>query len=79
MNADVVRQNVSGDWQWGEFPETLLANDISEVLYRRITALSAVQRQVMEYACVFFMIFLLSYWLPSGSVMSWSCWVCTKT
>ena len=54
VHADVVRQNVSGDWQWGEFPETLLSNDISEVLYRRITALSAVQRQVMEYACVFF-------------------------
>ena len=53
VNADVVRQNVSGDWQWGEFPETLLSDDISEVLYRRITALSAVQRQVMEYACVF--------------------------
>ena len=53
VHADVVRQNVSGDWQWGEFPETLLSDDISEVLYRRITALPAVQRQVMEYACVF--------------------------
>ena len=53
VNADVVRQNVYGNWQWGEFPEPLLSNDISEVLYRRITALSAVQRQVMEYACVF--------------------------
>ena len=53
VNADVVRQNVYGDWQWGEFPETLLSDDISEVLHRRITALSAVQRQVMEYACVF--------------------------
>ena len=53
VNADVVRQNVSGDWQWGEFPETLLSNDISEVLHRRIAALPAVQRQVLEYACVF--------------------------
>ena len=53
VHANVVRQNAFGDWQWGEFPETLLSDDISEVLYRRITALSAVQRQVMEYACVF--------------------------
>ena len=53
VNADVVRQNMYGDWEWGEFPETLLSDDISEVLYRRITALPAVQRQVMEYACVF--------------------------
>ena len=53
VHADVVRQNVYGDWQWGEFPETLLSDDISEVLYRRITALPAVQRQVLEYACVF--------------------------
>ena len=53
VNADVVRQNMYGDWEWGEFPDTLLSDDISEVLYRRITALSAVQRQVMEYACVF--------------------------
>ena len=53
VNADVVRQNVYGDWEWGEFPQTLLSDDISEVLYRRITALPAVQRQVMEYACVF--------------------------
>ncbi|MCE2435334.1 MAG: AAA family ATPase, partial [Candidatus Latescibacteria bacterium] len=53
VNADVVRQDVSGDWQWGEFPETLLSDDISEVLYRRITALSAVQQRVLEYACVF--------------------------
>ena len=67
VHADVVRQNVFGDWQWGEFPETLLSDDISEVLYRRITALSAVQRQVMEYACVFFNDFsfdlLASIWL----------------
>ncbi len=54
VHANVVRQNAFGDWQWGEFPERLLSDDISEVLYRRITALSAVQRQVMEYACVFF-------------------------
>ena len=54
VNAGVVRQNVYGDWQWGEFPETLLSDDISEVLYRRVAALPAVQRQVMEYACVFF-------------------------
>ena len=53
VHANVVRQNAFGDWQWGEFPEKLLSDDISEVLYRRITALSAVQRQVMEYACVF--------------------------
>ena len=53
VHANVVRQNAFGDWQWGEFPERLLSDDISEVLYRRITALSAVQRQVMEYACVF--------------------------
>ena len=54
VHANVVRQNAFGDWQWGEFPERLLSDDISEVLYRRITALSAAQRQVMEYACVFF-------------------------
>ena len=53
VHADVVRQNVYGDWQWGEFPERLLSDDISEVLYRRIATLPAVQRQVMEYACVF--------------------------
>ena len=53
VNADVVRQNVSGDWQWGEFPETLLSDDISEVLYRRITTLPDVQQRVLEYACVF--------------------------
>ena len=53
VNADVVRQNVSGDWQWGEFPETLLSDDISEVLYRRVAALPAVQQRVLEYACVF--------------------------
>ena len=53
VNADVVRQNVSGDWQWEEFPETLLSDDISEILYRRITALPAVQQRVLEYACVF--------------------------
>ena len=44
---------MSGDWQWGEFPETLLSDDISEVLYRRITTLPDVQRRVLEYACVF--------------------------
>ena len=44
MNADVVRQNVSGNWQWGEFPETLLSDDFSEVLYRRIATLSVVQQ-----------------------------------
>ncbi|MCY3871990.1 MAG: sigma 54-interacting transcriptional regulator [Gemmatimonadetes bacterium] len=53
VNADVVRQNVSGDWQWGEFPETLLSDDFSEVLYRRIDTLTDVQRRVLEYACVF--------------------------
>ena len=53
VQADVVRQSVSGDWQWGEFPETLLSDDISEILYRRITALSAMQQRVLEYACVF--------------------------
>ena len=53
VNAGVVRQDVSGDWQWGEFSETLLSDDISEVLYRRITALSAMQQRVLEYVCVF--------------------------
>ena len=53
VNADVVRQNVYGDWQWGEFPETLLSDDISEILHRRIATLPAVQQRVMEYACVF--------------------------
>ena len=53
VNADVVQQNVSGDWQWGEFPETLLSDDISEVLYRRVATLPAVQQRVLEYACVF--------------------------
>ena len=53
VNADVVRQNVSGDWQWGEFPETLLSDDFSEVLYRRVATLPGVQRRVLEYACVF--------------------------
>ena len=53
VNANVVRQNAYGDWQWGEFLERLLSDDISEVLYRRVAALSAVQHQVMEYACVF--------------------------
>ena len=43
----------TGDWQWGEFPETLLSDDFSEVLYRRITALPAMQQRVLEYACVF--------------------------
>ena len=38
----------------GEFPETLLSDDISEVLYRRVTALPAVQQRVLEYVCVFF-------------------------
>ncbi len=52
-NADVVRQNAFGDWQWGEFPETLLSDDFAEVLYRRIVALPAVQQRVLEYACVF--------------------------
>ena len=54
VNADVVRQNVYGDWQWEEFPETLLSDDISEILYRRIAPLPAVQQRVLEYACVFF-------------------------
>ena len=53
VQADVVRQSVSGDWQWGEFSESLLSDDFSEVLYRRITALSAMQQRVLEYACVF--------------------------
>ena len=53
VNTDVVRRNVSGDWQWGEFPETLLSDDFSEVLYRRVTALPAVQQRVLEYVCVF--------------------------
>ena len=53
VNADVVRQSVSGDWQWGEFSETLLSDDFAEVLYKRITALSDVQQRVLEYACVF--------------------------
>ena len=53
VNADVVRQGVSGHWQWGAFSETLLSDDFSEVLYRRVSALSAVQRRVLEYACVF--------------------------
>ncbi len=53
VNADVVQQDVSGHWQWGEFPETLLSDDFSEVLYRRITTLSDVQQRVLKYACVF--------------------------
>ena len=53
VNADVVRQNVFGDWQWGEFPKTLLSDDISEILHRRIATLPAVQQRVLEYACVF--------------------------
>ena len=53
VNADVIRQNVYGDWQWGEFPETLLSDDISEVLYRRVTTLPDVQQRVVEYACAF--------------------------
>ena len=53
VNADVVRQNVSGNWQWGEFPKSLLSDDFSEILYRRVATLPAVQRRVLEYACVF--------------------------
>ena len=53
VNADVVRQNVSGDWQWGGFPQILLSDDISEILHRRISTLPAVQQRVLEYACVF--------------------------
>ena len=53
VNANVVRQNVYGDWQWKEFPETLLSDDISEILHRRIATLPAVQQRVLEYACVF--------------------------
>ena len=53
VNADVVRQNVSGGWQWGEFSQTLLSDDFSEVLYRRVATLPAVQQRVLEYACVF--------------------------
>ena len=53
VNADVVRQNVPGDWQWGEFPETLLSDDISEILHRRIATLPVVQQRALEYACVF--------------------------
>ncbi|MCY3680990.1 MAG: sigma 54-interacting transcriptional regulator [Gemmatimonadetes bacterium] len=53
VNADLVQQNVFGDWQWGEFPETLLSDDISEILHRRIATLPAVQQRVLEYACVF--------------------------
>ena len=53
VNADVVRQDVSGDWQWREFPETLLSDDISEILHRRIATLPVVQQRVLEYACVF--------------------------
>ena len=53
VNADVVRQDVSGGWQWGEFSQTLLSDDFSEVLYRRVATLPAVQQRVLEYACVF--------------------------
>ena len=53
VNADVVQQNMYGDWQWGEFPETLLSDDISEILHRRIATLPAMQQRVLEYACVF--------------------------
>ena len=53
VNADVVRQGVSGHWQWGAFSETLLSDDFSEVLYRRVATLPGVQRRVLEYACVF--------------------------
>ena len=31
----------------------MLSNDFSEVLYRRIATLPAVQQRVLEYACVF--------------------------
>ena len=72
VNADVVQQNVSGHWQWGEFPETLLSDDISEVLYRCVAALPTVQRQVLEYACVFMSDFSLNYWQRFGAAMSWS-------
>ena len=53
VNANVVRQNVFGDWQWGEFPKSLLSDDFSEVLYRRVATLPAGQQRVLEYACVF--------------------------
>ena len=53
VNADVVRQNVSGNWQWGEFPKSLLSDDFSEVLHRRVSTLPAVKQRVLEYACVF--------------------------
>ena len=53
VNANVVRQNVSGDWQWGEFPKSLLSDDFSEILYRRVATLPAVKQRVLEYACVF--------------------------
>ena len=53
VNVDVVQQNVYGDWQWREFPETLLSDDFSEVLYRRVVALPNVQQRVLEYVCVF--------------------------
>ena len=53
VNADVVRQGVSGHWQWGAFSETLLSDDFSEVLYRRVAKLPGVQRRVLEYSCVF--------------------------
>ena len=53
VHANVVRQNVFGDWQWGEFPETLLSDDISEILHRHIATLPAMQQRVLEYACVF--------------------------
>ncbi len=73
VNADVVRQNVSGDWQWGEFPQTLLSDDISEVLHRRITTLPSVQQRVLEYACVFLNDFsfelLAAIWLGDELVL----------
>ena len=53
VQANVVQQNVFGDWQWGEFPQTLLSDDISEILHRRIATLPAMQQRVLEYACVF--------------------------
>ena len=53
VNADVVRQGVSGHWQWEAFSETLLSDDFSEVLYRRVATLSDVQLRVLEYSCVF--------------------------
>ena len=78
VNADVVRQNVSGDWQWGEFPQTLLSDDFSEVLYRRIATLPAVQQRVLEYACVFLSDFsfdlLATVWRGDELELCWMYW-----